>query len=247
MPGGKEAKTITIIIFYLLNFLSLRNMSTKIQLSQEEIELVNNTDWIVTKRIITKKVYEMFGDINERMKKEIDTSYSHLFPENIKHQSGKISQGENYQLLPYVILDYPAFFWKDRAFAIRTMFWWGNFFSVTLHLSGIYKEKLVSNSNDVLTFLQSNNFFVCVNEAEWQHNFEENNYVSSPAISLQQFASINEKAFFKVSKKISLSEWDNANEFALKSFREIMQLLQISYPAGKKDLLFEFPKAGSDL
>lgn len=222
-------------------------MSTKIQLSPEEMELVNNTGWIVTKRIITKKVYEMFGDINERMKKEINSSNSHLFPENIKHQSGKISQGENYRLLPYVILDYPAFFWKDRIFAIRTMFWWGNFFSVTLHLSGVYKEKLISNSNGILTFLQTNNFFVGVNEDEWQHSFEESNYQPASAMSLQQFAAINEKAFFKISKKISLSEWDIANEFAINSFREIIQLLQISYPAGKKGLLFEFPKAGSDL
>jgi hypothetical protein len=35
------------------------------------------------------------------------------------------------------------------VFAIRTMFWWGNFFSVTLHMKGNYREhfqeKLIGN------------------------------------------------------------------------------------------------------
>ena len=38
------------------------------------------------------------------------------------------------------MLDYPALFKKDEIFALRTMFWWGNFMSITLLLSGGYKE-----------------------------------------------------------------------------------------------------------
>ncbi|HUS03429.1 MAG TPA: hypothetical protein VMY77_16935, partial [Chitinophagaceae bacterium] len=105
-------------------------MPAKIQLSPEELELVNTTQWILSKHAITKKVYDLFGDLSLELKNEAH-SYNYLFPENLQYQSGKISKGENYRLLPYVILDYPAFFWKDRIFAIRTMFWWGNFFSVT--------------------------------------------------------------------------------------------------------------------
>ena len=32
----------------------------------------------------------------------------------------------------------PAVFSKENIFAIRTMFWWGNFFSISLHVSGKY-------------------------------------------------------------------------------------------------------------
>ncbi len=95
--------------------------TAKIQLSAEEAELVNNTEWILTKHIITKKIFEMFGDLNEIIKKETE-SYYYLFPDNIKHQNGKITRGENYQLLPYLILDYPSFFQKETVFAVRTMF-----------------------------------------------------------------------------------------------------------------------------
>jgi len=207
----------------------------KIQLSKQEIDLVNNTQWILSKHIIIKKVFEMFGELSKNIGSIIDP-YKYLFPENIKYQDGKITRGENYQLLPYLILDYPSFFWKDRVVAIRSMFWWGNFFSITLHLSGVYKKKFITNNVAVLSFLQKNNFFICVNKNEWQHHFETDNYLPASAIDLIQFEKINKNNFFKASKKIPLGEWENANEFLLNSFVEIIQLLQINYPACKKDL-----------
>ena len=218
----------------------------KIQISPQEMELVTHTQWILTKHVIIKKVFEMFGEINEIFKKQA-TPYHYLFPENIKHQNGKISRGENYQLLPYAILDYPSFFWKNRVFAVRTMFWWGNFFSITLHLSGEHKDKYIPSSKEIFSFLQKNNYFICINEDEWQHHFEEDNYIPASSIGFNQFEKINEKYFIKISKKIPLTEWDNVNDFFLNCFKEIIELLQINSPAGKKDLLPGFPKAGSDL
>ncbi len=221
-------------------------MTTKILLSPEEMALVNNTDWILTKHIIIKKVFEMFGDLTEIFKQEAEP-YHFLFPEKIKHQNGKITKGENYKLLPYVILDYPGTFLKDKIFAIRTMFWWGNFFSVTLHLSGLHKQRFTSSIAEMLSFLQKNNFFICINKDEWQHHFEADNYLPVFAISLEEFRKINEKPFFKIAKKIPLSEWENADEFLLNSFKQIMQFLQLSYQAGKKDPLPAIPKAGFGL
>jgi len=221
-------------------------LPANLQLSQKETDLIKNTEWILSKHVITKKVYSLFGEISEQLKVEVQP-FNYLFPENIINQSGKISKGENYRLLPYVILDYPAFFWKDRIFAVRTMFWWGNFFSVTLHLSGIHKEKFLSDPGLIFPFLREKNFYISIGEDEWQHHFEPDNFVEAKNISIAEFQKIAGKQFFKISKKIPVSEWNNAPEFILDSFREIMQFLRISYPAGKTDLLPGFPKAGSDL
>src|SRR5438552_3801445 len=100
-------------------------LPAKLQLSETETELIKNTEWILSKHVITRKVYSLFGEISELLKTEAEP-YNYIFPDNIKYQSGKISKGENYRLLPYVILDYPSFFWKEKIFAVRTMFWWGN-------------------------------------------------------------------------------------------------------------------------
>lgn len=35
----------------------------------------------------------------------------------------------------YLILDYPGMLSTENIFAVRTLFWWGNIFSVSLHLS----------------------------------------------------------------------------------------------------------------
>src|ERR1035437_5125212 len=112
----------------------------KIQLSPQEMELVQNSEWILAKHSIIKKVYSMFGDLNELINAEPE-SFNYLFPEKNKNQNGKISKGENYRHLPYVILDYPAFFDKENIFAVRTIFC-GEIFLVSLC---IYQEFISKN------------------------------------------------------------------------------------------------------
>jgi hypothetical protein len=127
------------------------------------------------------------------------------------------------------------------------MFWWGNFFSITLHLSGQHKTKFINNNPALLFFLKKNNFFVCVNKEEWQHNFEEENYQAATELQDSEFRKAAKQPFFKVAKKIPLNEWDNAYSFIRNSFKEILELLQINYQDDKKDLSPVFPITGSDL
>lgn len=222
-------------------------MSTpKIQLSKQEIDLINNTGWILTKHIIIKKIYAFFGLLLPVFQEMVKLN-EYLFPENIRHQGGKISRGENYQLLPYVILDYPAFFWKENIFAIRTMFWWGNFFSITLQLSGSHKEKFTCGAHQLLPWLREKKFSICTGEGEWSHHFESDNYMDAVDIDAGKYAAILEKSFFKISKKIELTEYYNAEGFLTETFGELLQFLVINYRAGEKDLSPGFPKAGSGL
>src|SRR5215467_7358592 len=108
---------------------------TKIHLSSFEMELVNNADWILTKNNILRKVQSMLEQVQNNT---VDYSklYPQLFPTEVKAISPKISRGENYGGLPWMMLDFPRFFAKEdlprsgaNIFAIRNMFWWGNFFS----------------------------------------------------------------------------------------------------------------------
>lgn len=222
------------------------NNPVKLHLSAEEMELVNNTGWILTKHGVIKKVYEMFGKINSVMKNEVIKS-NQLFPENLKYQGGKISKGENYQMLPYVILDYPSLFVKNNIFTLRTMFWWGNFFSVTLHLSGYHKKKFINNNPRLLSFLKKNNFFICVSEEEWQHHFKEENYALATTVTDAAYNQIMKQNFFKAAKKLPLIQWDNAYDFIMESFREILELLQINFQDDKKDPLPGSPIIGFGL
>lgn len=217
----------------------------KIHLSAEEAELIGDSKWILTKHNVIKKVYMLFGEMNEVMKNEIAALADLLGDVNCLN--GKISRGESYQLLPYVILDYPSSFNKNNIFAIRTMFWWGNFFSITLHISGDNKIKFIHNTPETLFFLKKNNFFICVNSEEWQHDFEEKNYLPAAKFTDNDFECIIKQPFFKVAKQLSVKHWDEAPDFILNGFKEILKLLQINFQGGKKDLLSGFPITGSDL
>src|SRR3989337_3789488 len=114
--------------------------TAKIRLSPEEAALVIRADWILTKNSIIQKTKQLLASLQTEQQ-HLLLSSSSLFPEEIINSSPKISKGENYKGLPYLVLDYPRYFNKEDAFAIRILFWWGNFFSGTLHLSGIYKKK----------------------------------------------------------------------------------------------------------
>ena len=221
------------------------SIEAKIHLSKLETELIKNKEWILTKHSVINKVYKLFGELNEIYKK-ISEQEEPFLPEFYKSTGGKISKGENYEGLPYVMLDYPALFSRENIFAIRTMFWWGNFFSITLHISG-EKLKLKGDFFKLLTYLQENNFFVCINEKEWEHSFEIYNYITVKELDQQKLERISNKNFFKISKNLELNKWREAPEFLEKSFKEIIGFIKISFPAGGKVLSPVFPKAGSGL
>ena len=147
---------------------------TKITLSERELEKVMDKEWILTKRAVTEKVYVLLSDEIPVIKDLFAAAV--INDEEIISSTPKIYKGENYQSFPYVTLDYPAVFGKENIFALRTMFWWGNFFSITLHLSGKYKElffkKIAQNLQE-----ETADLFICVNEDEWQHHFEPENYL----------------------------------------------------------------------
>ena len=194
----------------------------KIQLSETEMQLVTNSDWIFAKQEIIKKIYALFGELNEAMKKRL-AAHPYL-PTEATTGIGKITKGENYLGLPYVILDQPSLFSKNDILAIRTMFWWGNYFSITLHVSGKYKEMLSDNYEGALRFLQERDFLICINKDEWEHHFDRDNYKPAKAVTVEELQ-ITGSDFFKTGKTIPLTSWDNALPVLLIYFEEIIEFL----------------------
>ena len=210
------------------------NEKAKIHLSNLEMELVNNTEWIFTKQKVIAKVATMFGELHAIYKNKIDAEKK-LLPSILLKSNGKIARGEFYKGLPYLILDYPSTFTKENIFAVRTMFWWGNFFSISLHLSG----DSLSNAgkiSDWLNYFKRHQFFICVNESEWEHHFEPSNFISINENDKEELKKIVNKNFFKVARKIELSNWNYVPEFLEESFRVIIEFIKINFPGDEKVL-----------
>ena len=197
----------------------------KLTLSAEELQLVNNTQWILTKRVIIDKVNLLFGNLSVVFKNHV-TANDFFLQQAIVQSTPKIAKGENYLQLPYVLLDYPRCFDKENIFTIRTMFWWGNFFSITLHLSGKYKQTFETALQKNIQTLVEHDFYVCINEEEWQHHFKADNYMPVNKFTLDEINSITQRRFIKAAIKFPLEKWDTMPSLLEQSFLDLLQLIR---------------------
>ncbi len=128
--------------------------------------------------------------------------------------SGKVSRGENYLGLPYLIADAPRFFTKEDVFAYRTMFWWGHDFSCTLHLEGQPLERFrerVASQTSTWDALQT---WICVHDTPWEYHFEPTNYQLWGALSAaQREQHLFQKDFLKLSRRLPIAQWEQLPDF----------------------------------
>ncbi len=201
------------------------NNISKLILSDEEQELVTNQRWILTKRVIIDKIQVMMGQLSDKQK-AIVLGEKDWLPEAVLRSESKISKGENYLQLPYLILDYPRCFEDENIFAVRTMFWWGNFFSITLHLSGSYKKKFEEKIIDNIEFIQQQDAHLNINESQWHHHFEKDNYQSLISLSVDESAHlIRDKKFIKLAINYPLENFENLPDLLEKRFADIVKWL----------------------
>ena len=218
---------------------------TKITLSPKELELVCNTEWILTKHTIIEKVYAMFGNFVTPMREAMTLAN---IPAEVFNSNPKISRGENYRQLPYVILDYPRLFGKADTLAIRTMFWWGNFFSITLQLEGIYKNRAVPLLLEKFDQLKKRGYWVCIHPDPWQHHFEEDNYIQFAALTKGEFTNLLDRgSFLKLAIQCPLSRWTEVPEFIEQCFEEMIEVIGINYQGDETSLSPGIPTTDFDL
>jgi hypothetical protein len=200
-------------------------MDSKLQLSDFEFNLLNNSEWILTKNVIVKKAQTLLEEVQQNIS-DYTRQYPGIFPVEVIAMSPKISKGENYRGLPWLMLDYPRYFNKENIFAIRVMFWWGNFFSITLHLAGLYKQKYSNALINAYKELCENDFYTCISEEQWQHHFEVNNYLPVRHFTAAEFKDhLGKKEFLKLSRKLLFSEWNNATKLLSENFAGVVKWL----------------------
>ncbi|MFI5188026.1 MAG: hypothetical protein ACHQF0_14950 [Chitinophagales bacterium] len=198
---------------------------TKIHLSSLEMDLMNNSDWILTKNNILKKAEQLLGDVQQNIFDYTKLNLKRL-PAEVTSIFPKISKGENYNGLPWRMLDYPRYFEKENIFAIRTLFWWGNFFSTTLHLSGKYKQNYSDPVIRSYEDLYKDDFYCCISDDQWHHHFEKDNYLQVKELTLKEFTDLVQvRSFIKLSCKISFAEWDNSIKLLSENFTRIANWL----------------------
>jgi hypothetical protein len=196
-------------------------MESKIRLSPSEKEMVSSAEVILTKNRIIKKAIGLLELVQEEVGLD-----AYKFISDVFSISPKISKGENYEGLPYAILDFPRMSDKENFCFVRTMFWWGNFFSSTLQVSGSYKKRLERLSREHYGTLKNRNYFINISTDPWIHHFGEDNYKLVSDLSLEEFQKwVMESAFIKIAAKFPLEDWENAATQLSESWRQLISLI----------------------
>ncbi len=216
------------------------------------MRLVMEPGWILTKNSIIKKVVGLFAGLSGEYRAILEGPEASPAAMAKVAGSPKISKGENYQGLPYVMLDYPRLFGRDDVLAIRTFFWWGHSFSVTLHLKGIYRESHLPVLQQRWAELAAAGFHVGISEDEWRHEHMPETY--RPIVSAEDITGgtdnitgdadniagaddlailaggstglVPAPGFLKLSAACGLDRWEEAHEVLLGLFRVLVDVLR---------------------
>jgi hypothetical protein len=184
------------------------DIPAKITLSSLERKLISDPEWILAKNEVIRKVSFLFGELSERF---TSNPLTNKLPEEVRKIPPKISKGEQYKGLPYLMLDYPRLFEKEQVFAIRTFFWWGHFFSSTLHLKGRYSSMYVSKIMKMIESETGIDWMINCSEEEWIHDLEENQHW----LNVSKFKPIETegKKLIKIAVLLPVEKWDEAGSF----------------------------------
>lgn len=213
--------------------------SAKINVSEDELKLMLNKEWLYQKRMIIEKVYEFLSLLHDDYH-AVAAEREHILAYLPVNRMGKISRGENLLGLPYLVMDYPALFGKEKIIAIRTLFWWGNFFSISLHLSGLRippKQAL-----PWLKYFNEHKFSINASGKEWNHDFDRQGFEPFTGNHLDYANKIATNGIFRVSCKTSLGDWTQARQTLLHSFEKIIVFLETNFPGDETGPLPGFPR-----
>ena len=195
--------------------------------SEKELQYMRDSDFLLTKATVSEKVGSLLNQTHHQLQEYIAMQCLQ-FPEGVKAQAGKISRGENYQQLPYILLDYPRKFTQDDVFALRTMYWWGNFFSITFQLGGeswLRYRSAVGRNIDELHDLPVS---LCDSDDPWQHHRDPHYYRPLGDMNTDTIRKILEQQnFLKLAIFLSIDDWQSLPDQARLFLQKIIRLIEL--------------------
>ncbi len=177
----------------------------KFEFNKEELAVVNDKEFLALKNSIIENIVSLFSRLEKALRNEWHDEYLEL------PKTGKITRGEKYKQLPYVVLDFPASFTKTDILAYRSIFWWGNYFSNQFILRGSYlnasKSKLIEN----FKLLKKSGVFLDISADPWNHDVNVETVKPIKEITVEKYSEyVMNNPFYKLIWCISL---EDANKF----------------------------------
>ena len=183
--------------------------------NKDDIKFIETSEIIIRKNKLVKSLFNELSLVREELNKIL-----HKEPfQGLKIQEGKISKGENYHGLPYLVLDHPAFFKKDNILAMRTIIWWGNYYSFNFLLKGkplnLYKGNLLVN------YKKFKGDFVYIGKSPWIHDLDKSYQEVQTLDEIVFQEQLIKNKFYKLVRKRPLSDLNNLRKNAVEFYKMV--------------------------
>jgi hypothetical protein len=195
--------------------------------TEQELRCLQDTRFLRTKAGALKKVQQLLNQTHEELQQWVAT-YPRTFPKEVQARVGKISRGENYRGYPYLVLDYPRRFGQDDVFALRTMFWWGHYYSITFQLGGASWHRYRPAVQRNLPQLVGTSTWLCVNNDPWQHHRRPDNYRPLDTLSAEEQQNhVAQANFMKLARFFPLDAGELLPPTAPQFLGEMTELIEL--------------------
>jgi hypothetical protein len=175
------------------------------------LQLLNNKTYIEQKR----KAYQWVLSQFEELATAAELQTQGKLPAIFSVSKPKISKGEAHEGLPFIVLDYPAWFDKENIVAIRTIFVWGEPIQITLLIKGRFVQQLAKQLSNYAANNQ-NKVFISMAESPWFHLQEKANWKKLDAEKMNE--RLHQNQFIKLGVFCELNDWANLHQTTLETF-----------------------------
>lgn len=186
------------------------------QLSDEELNIIQSEAFIITKVSALDKIWNTFSDAQQE--NWIKFKNNNIVKE-LNMKPGKVSKGEKYEkVFPYVVLDSPALFSKKDIFTFRSVAIWGQGFTIQVQVHGAYKKWFLERFS--FEAIEKLGYFIATSNSPW-------NYLKSDGFFPLKYLMTEElpKDYLKLAKFYAFEELKNFKELHYKFVEEVLKVL----------------------
>ncbi len=123
----------------------------------------------------------------------------------------KVTKGENYKRLPYVVVDCPQLSGPHLPLACRTLFWWGYGFSFNLIIP---QAMLANDAADSLSKLED---WILIGDHLWENEIDDAYYKQGLTQTAHYWKEhISNQTYVRIACMHGLHQYERINEMAVK-------------------------------
>lgn len=179
--------------------------------SSEELSFIGDTQFPLLKLEAMEKVKLMLQELGSLMLSEP------ILPATTKPVNYKISRGESYKKLPYMILDVPQLTSQNLHRAGRIMFWWGKYFMLMY-----YWDQTIESCNKLLADMrQLKNNYILIGEDIWSNDIEEAQWKECSTITDNDFLALKTQKIIKLAALLPIKDYAFLGDAAVNFYSQI--------------------------